>query len=52
VQLSSSYTERHGDSLSFRFTGAVAGDTMSGTLDMGEYLMGTWTAARHDPRRG
>jgi L-seryl-tRNA(Ser) seleniumtransferase len=27
-------------------------DSMSGTLDMGEYLMGTWTAARHDPPRG
>jgi hypothetical protein len=25
---------------------------MSGTLDMGEYLMGTWTAARHDAQRG
>jgi hypothetical protein len=24
---------------------------MSGTLDMGEYLMGTWTAKRHDARR-
>ena len=30
----------------------LTGDSMSGTLDMGEYLMGTWTAARHDPRRG
>ena len=52
VQLSSAYTERHGDSLSFRFTGTVAGDTMSGTLDMGEYLTAKWTAKRHDYRRG
>ena len=52
VQLSSSYTERHGDSLSFRFSGTVAGDTMAGTLDMGEYLSAKWTAKRHDYRRG
>jgi L-seryl-tRNA(Ser) seleniumtransferase len=52
VQLSSSYTERHGDSLSFRFTGTVAGDAMAGTLDMGEYLAAKWTAKRHDYRRG
>src|SRR5438552_11253148 len=42
VQMSSSYTERHGDALSFRFTGTVAGDAMSGTLDMGEYLTAKW----------
>ena len=52
VQISSSYTERHGDALSFRFTGTVAGDAMSGTLDMGEYLAARWTAKRHDYRRG
>jgi L-seryl-tRNA(Ser) seleniumtransferase len=52
VQLSSSYTERHGDSLSFRFTGSIAGDTMAGTLDMGEYLAAKWSAKRHDYRRG
>jgi L-seryl-tRNA(Ser) seleniumtransferase len=52
VRLHSSYDEAHGDALNFTFTGKVTGDTMSGTLDMGEYLMGTWTAARHDPRRG
>jgi uncharacterized pyridoxal phosphate-dependent enzyme len=52
VQISSSYTERHGDALSFRFTGTVSGDTMSGTLDMGEYLAATWTAKKHDYRRG
>jgi L-seryl-tRNA(Ser) seleniumtransferase len=52
VQIASSYTERHGDALSFRFTGAVAGDSMSGTLDMGEYLTATWSAKKHDYRRG
>ncbi|MGH9386591.1 MAG: hypothetical protein ACRD2N_20150 [Vicinamibacterales bacterium] len=52
VQIASSYTERNGDALSFRFTGTVDGDTMSGTLDMGEYLTATWTAKRHDYRRG
>ena len=52
VQLSSSYTERNGDSLSFRFTGSIAGDEMAGTLDMGEYLTAKWTAKRHDYRRG
>src|SRR5262249_2557469 len=50
VQISSSYTERHGDALSFRFTGAVEGDGMSGTLDMGEYLTAKWTAKRHEYR--
>jgi uncharacterized pyridoxal phosphate-dependent enzyme len=52
VQISSSYTERHGDALTFRFTGAVAGDEMSGTLDMGEYLAAKWSARRHEYRRG
>jgi L-seryl-tRNA(Ser) seleniumtransferase len=52
VQLSSNYAERNGDALSFRFTGSIAGNEMSGTLDMGEYLTGTWKAKRHDYRRG
>jgi L-seryl-tRNA(Ser) seleniumtransferase len=53
VEISSSYTERHGDALSFRFAGTVAGDSMSGTLDMGEYLTATWSARKHDyPGRG
>jgi L-seryl-tRNA(Ser) seleniumtransferase len=52
VQISSSYTERHGDALSFRFTGTVAGDSMSGSLDMGEYLTAKWSAKKHDYRRG
>jgi len=31
---------------------AAAADGMSGTLDMGEYLMAKWSAKRHDYRRG
>ena len=34
----STYTERHGDSLNFTFTGKLTGDEMAGALDMGEYL--------------
>jgi D-glucosaminate-6-phosphate ammonia-lyase len=47
VQISSSVTEAHGDSLSYRFTGKLAGDTMSGALDLGEYLNAKWIAKRH-----
>jgi L-seryl-tRNA(Ser) seleniumtransferase len=52
VEMSSSYTERHGDALSFRFTGTIQNETLSGTLDMGEYLSATWTARKHEYRRG
>jgi uncharacterized pyridoxal phosphate-dependent enzyme len=47
VRISSSIGEVHGAALSYRFTGKLAGDTMSGELDMGEYLGAKWTAARH-----
>jgi L-seryl-tRNA(Ser) seleniumtransferase len=46
VTLQSVVTERHGDSLNYRFTGKAAGDVMSGALDLGEYLGATWTAKR------
>jgi hypothetical protein len=46
VTLASNVTERHGDALSYRFRGKVAGETVSGSLDMGEYLAATWTAQR------
>jgi L-seryl-tRNA(Ser) seleniumtransferase len=46
VRLRSSITEAHGDSLGYTFTGKVSGDTLSGTLDMGEYLTATYTATR------
>jgi len=51
VSLASSVTERHGDALSYRFTGKVSGDTMSGTLDMGEYRAATWIARRPETNR-
>jgi L-seryl-tRNA(Ser) seleniumtransferase len=46
VTLASNVTERHGDSLNYRFTGKVSGDTLSGTLSLGEYRSATWTAKR------
>jgi D-glucosaminate-6-phosphate ammonia-lyase len=52
VALSSTVTERHGDSLNYRFTGALSGETMSGALNLGEYLTATWTARRRVPGRG
>lgn len=51
VRLASSYTEEHGDNLSYAFVGTVQGDTMSGTLDLGEYLTAKWSAKRHAYRR-
>jgi L-seryl-tRNA(Ser) seleniumtransferase len=47
VSLMSNVTERHGDALRYHFNGTIAGDTMSGTLDMGEYLTATWVGRRH-----
>jgi L-seryl-tRNA(Ser) seleniumtransferase len=47
VRLASSVGEVHGAALSYRFTGKLSGDTMSGNLDMGEYLSAKWTAKRH-----
>ena len=36
-----------GNALNFTFTGKISGETMSGDLDMGEYLSARWTAKRH-----
>lgn len=47
VRFSSDYTERHGDALSFTFTGEIGGDQISGEVDMGEYLKAKFTATRH-----
>jgi L-seryl-tRNA(Ser) seleniumtransferase len=52
VRISSSIGEVHGAALSYRFTGKLEGDRMSGTLDMGEYLGAKWTATRHSFGRG
>jgi L-seryl-tRNA(Ser) seleniumtransferase len=46
ISLASIVTERHGDALNYRFTGRIAGEKMSGSLDLGEYLSATWTAQR------
>ena len=40
-----------GDNLTFRFTGTLGGNSMSGELDMGEYLSASWTAQRHVSNR-
>jgi L-seryl-tRNA(Ser) seleniumtransferase len=53
VRIRSAYGEQHGDSVNLTFSGKVAGDQISGTLDMGEYLTATWTATRRTGgRRG
>ena len=47
VEIRSVITEKEdGNALSYTFTGAVTGDTMSGPLDLGEYLQARWTARR------
>ncbi len=46
VRIRSAFGEEHGDSITFVFTGKVAGNEMSGALDMGEYLGATWRATR------
>jgi L-seryl-tRNA(Ser) seleniumtransferase len=52
VRISSNVGEVHGAALSYRFTGKLSGDKMSGALDMGEYLGAKWTATRHAFGRG
>jgi uncharacterized pyridoxal phosphate-dependent enzyme len=52
LRIRSAYGEQHGDSVNLTFSGKVAGDEMSGMLDMGEYLGATWTATRRTARRG
>jgi hypothetical protein len=50
VTLASIVTERHGDALTYRFSGSIAGESMSGELDLGEYRRATWTARRPESR--
>jgi len=52
VRLHSALGESTGDAVSYTFTGKVRGDEMAGTLDLGEYLGGLWTAKRRAARRG
>jgi L-seryl-tRNA(Ser) seleniumtransferase len=51
VRIRSAFGEQHGDSINLTFSGKLAGDQMSGTLDMGEYLGASWTATRRGGRR-
>jgi L-seryl-tRNA(Ser) seleniumtransferase len=46
VRIRSVFGEQHGDAVNLTFSGKIAGDHMSGPLDMGEYLGATWTATR------
>jgi len=52
VRLRSAIGEQSGDSVNYTFTGKVTGDEMSGTVDLGEYLGGKWTARRRVVKRG
>ena len=47
VEIRSVYNEGHGDSIPYTFTGNISGDSIAGSLDMGEYLSATWSARRH-----
>ncbi len=51
VRLRSQYGERHGDALTFTFTGVLDGDRLAGDVDMGEYLRATFTATRRTRAR-
>jgi L-seryl-tRNA(Ser) seleniumtransferase len=46
VRLTTGAADNHGGAYSFRFSGQIDGETMSGTLDMGEYLAASWSARR------
>jgi D-glucosaminate-6-phosphate ammonia-lyase len=49
IKLRSTSAERGtGDSVSFTFSGAVSGDSISGPIHMGEYLTAEFTAKRHE----
>jgi len=52
VRIASSVGEVHGAALSYHFTGKLEGETISGDLDLGEYLNAKWTARRHQFGRG
>jgi D-glucosaminate-6-phosphate ammonia-lyase len=46
VAFATRLAESRGENLGFRFSGKLTGDSMSGSIDMGEYLTATWTARR------
>jgi hypothetical protein len=39
-----------GDSITFIFTGKISGDTLSGSVYMGEYRTATFTAKRSESK--
>ena len=49
LEFATSPAEFHGDRLEFAFSGRLNGDSMSGSLDMGEYLTANWAASRRRP---
>jgi D-glucosaminate-6-phosphate ammonia-lyase len=46
VAFATRLAESRGENLGFRFAGRLNGDSMSGTIDMGEYLEASFTARR------
>jgi D-glucosaminate-6-phosphate ammonia-lyase len=46
VEFATRLASSEGVAVGFRFSGKLSGDSMSGALDMGEYLDATWTARR------
>ena len=52
VRISSNVGESHGAAISYHFSGKLEGDSMSGDLDLGEYLSARFTARRHSFGRG
>lgn len=46
VSLTSVVTERAGYALTYRFSGTLTGDVLSGALNLGEYRSARWTARR------
>jgi L-seryl-tRNA(Ser) seleniumtransferase len=47
VEFATRLTRDEGVVIGFQFRGKLSGDSMSGAVDMGEYLDATWTARRH-----
>jgi L-seryl-tRNA(Ser) seleniumtransferase len=45
-------TRAEGTRLSYEFTGAVDGDKISGTVNLGEYGETSWSAQRHKYQTG
>ena len=46
MRIVSDYAESHGDALGYTFSGKVAGDEITGALEMGEYRSARFSAKR------